>query len=57
MKKTNINFLGKKKIAFIVSIVLIISGLASMVMNGGLGLSIDFTGGTVVQVLFDQALG
>ena len=54
IKKTNINFLRQKKIAFVVSIVGIIVGLASMVMNGGLGLSIDFTGGTVVQVLFDQ---
>jgi preprotein translocase subunit SecF len=55
IKKTNINFLKQKTIAFGVSIALIIAGLASIVMNGGLGLSIDFTGGTVIQVLFEES--
>ena len=55
IKHTKINFLEKKQIAFLISIVLIIAGFISIVMNGGLRLSIDFTGGTVIQVLFDKA--
>ncbi len=55
IKKTNINFLKQKTVAFGISVALIIAGLASIVMNGGLGLSIDFTGGTVIQVLFEKA--
>ena len=54
LNKTNINFLGKKTIAFIFSIILIIAGLGSLIMNGGPKLSIDFTGGTVVQILFEE---
>jgi preprotein translocase subunit SecF len=34
--------------------VFIISGIASLIMKGGPLLSIDFTGGTVVQVKFDK---
>lgn len=55
IKQTNINFLKQKTIAFGISLALIIAGLASITMNGGLGLSIDFTGGTVIQVLFEKA--
>ena len=54
LSKTNINFISKQKIASFLSIVLIISGIASLIMKGGPLLSIDFTGGTVVQVKFDK---
>ena len=54
LSKTNINFISKQKVAGLLSIVLIISGIASLIMKGGPLLSIDFTGGTVAQVKFDK---
>ena len=54
IRKTNLDFLGKKYIGLILSIILIFCGLVSIVLNSGLKLSIDFTGGTVVQVLFKE---
>ena len=44
LKKTNIDFVGKYKLAGIFSVVVIVIGLSSIVMKGGLNLSIDFTG-------------
>ena len=54
LSKTNINFISKQKVAGLLSIALIISGIASLIMKGGPLLSIDFTGGTVAQVKFDK---
>ena len=48
----NINFVGKRKLAMIISGVVILLGLASLVMNGGPNYGIDFVGGTLVQVKF-----
>jgi len=50
----NINFVGKRKIALIVSAVMILVGLASLVVNGGPNYGIDFVGGTLVQVKFTE---
>ena len=50
----NIDFVGKRKIALIVSVVLILIGLASLVVKGGPNYGIDFAGGTLVQVQFSQ---
>ncbi len=49
---TNIEFVGKRKIAFIVSIALIVIGLVSLLVKGGPEYGIDFAGGTLVQVKF-----
>ena len=54
LKKTNINFISKQKFTAFLSTVLIIAGLASLVSKGGPLLSIDFTGGTVAQVKFEN---
>ena len=54
IRKTNLDFLGKKYIGLVLSITFIFCGLVSLVLNSGLKLSIDFTGGTVVQVLFKE---
>lgn len=48
----NIDFVGKRKLAFIVSGLLILVGLVSLVVNGGPNYGIDFAGGTLVQVKF-----
>ena len=50
----NIDFVGKRKIALFVSIVLILIGFASLVIKGGPNYGIDFAGGTLVQVRFAQ---
>ena len=51
---TNIDFVGKRKLAFIVSMVLIVVGLASLLVKGGPDYGIDFAGGTLVQVQFTE---
>ncbi len=50
----NIDFVGKRKIALIVSVALILVGLVSLLFNGGPDYGIDFAGGTLVQVQFSQ---
>ena len=54
LKKTNINFISKQKFTAFLSTALIIAGIASLIMKGGPLLSIDFTGGTVAQVKFEN---
>ena len=53
-KDANYPFLKWRKYAFALSILLTIIPIASIVAHGGLRYSIDFTGGTLVQVQFDQ---
>ena len=50
----NIDFVGKRKLAMIISGVVILLGLASLVINGGPNYGIDFVGGTLVQVKFSE---
>ena len=52
---TNIDFIGKRKLALIFSIVLILIGLISLLIKGGPNYGIDFAGGTLVQVQFAQS--
>ncbi len=48
----NINFIGKRKIAFCVSIVMIIISMVSLIIHKGPKYGIDFAGGTLIQVKF-----
>ncbi len=50
----NIDFMGKRKIALIISLVLIVVSIAAMAMRG-LNLGIDFTGGTLVEVGYSES--
>ncbi len=54
MFKQEIDFLGKRKIALVISSVLIIVSIITLAING-LKLGIDFTGGTLVEVGYKQA--
>jgi preprotein translocase SecF subunit len=54
-KNPNYDFIGRRKWAYIVSIVFTLIGVTSLVARGGLRYDIDFTGGTLVQVRFEQA--
>ncbi|NOR49604.1 MAG: protein translocase subunit SecF [Desulfuromonadales bacterium] len=51
----NIDFVGKRMLAMILSGVLILIGLVSLVVNGGPNYGIDFVGGTLVQVKFTES--
>ncbi len=55
---TNIDFIGKSKPAMILSAILVVLGLfaATMIMIGNANLGIQFTGGTMVEGYFDQAV-
>lgn len=53
-KQTNIDFLGLRKYAYVLSGLIIAAGIVSLVMKGGPKLGLDFTGGTLVQLNFDQ---
>src|SRR3989442_3108657 len=52
----HIDFVGKAKYFITLSLVLILLGAASMVLHGGLNEGIDFSGGTLVQLRFAQAV-
>src|SRR2546428_3468145 len=54
-KNPNYDFIGKRKWAYYVSIAFTLIGLTSLVAKGGLRYDIDFTGGTLIQVRFEQA--
>lgn len=51
---TKIDFIGKRHIAYILSILLILVGLGSALWGNGLRMGIDFAGGVIVQVQFAQ---
>jgi preprotein translocase subunit SecF len=53
-KNTNFDFLGKKWPFIIASLVLTVAGLASLAMKGGPRYGIDFRGGALMYVLFNQ---
>jgi preprotein translocase subunit SecF len=52
--ETHIGFVSLRNKAFIISLVVIVAGLLSLLIKGGPNLSIDFEGGTLIQVKFDQ---
>ncbi|GLB53555.1 protein translocase subunit SecDF [Neptunitalea chrysea] len=52
-KNINVDFLSKRKIAYVVSGVLILAGLASL-FTKGLDQGVDFVGGRTYQIRFDK---
>jgi preprotein translocase subunit SecF len=48
----NINFIGKRKIAYGLSGALILISIISLILHGGPKLGVDFKGGTLIQVKF-----
>ncbi len=50
----NINFIGRRKYAFILSISLIVLTAFILIWRGGPNYGVDFTGGVLVQVRLDQ---
>src|ERR1700685_3520953 len=54
-KEPNIDWMGKSKYLYGLSAILLIAGLISWFVNGGLRYGIDFKGGTNVDVRFAQS--
>src|SRR3989338_1160548 len=56
--KTNFDFMGKRKIAFIFSGIMVLFGLIALVQisRGAANLGIDCAGGTAVQLKFEQPI-
>ena len=52
----NINFLGKRKIAYVISAVLVGIGLFSLLAGPGLQQGVDFIGGRSYQVRFEKSV-
>jgi preprotein translocase subunit SecF len=51
----NINFVGRRYIAFAVSGLLILATIVSLIVKGGPNYGIDFAGGIMIQVKFEKA--
>jgi SecD/SecF fusion protein len=53
-KKININWVGKRKLYYIFSTLVITAGIVAYVMKGGFSLGVDFKGGRSYVVRFDD---
>ena len=56
--KTSIDFMGKRRWAFLFSDIMVVLGIVAIIQigRGSANLGIDFAGGTAVQLKFDQAI-
>lgn len=50
----NIDFVGKRKIAYVLSALMFIATIVLLILRGGLNLGVDFTGGVLVQVRLQE---
>ncbi len=50
----NLNFVGWRKISYILSVVLILAGAAYIALDGGLKYGIDFAGGATAHIQFSK---
>ncbi|MBD3309244.1 protein translocase subunit SecF [candidate division KSB3 bacterium] len=53
-EKLGYDFIGNRNITFVISVVVIVLGLGSIFLKGGLNFGIDFVGGTLVEVRFSE---
>lgn len=52
----NFDFLGKRKTAYLFSAALILIGAGSIALHQGLNYGVDFTGGTLMQIRFEETV-
>ncbi len=55
-KNLAFNFVGRRKLYYIISSIIIIAGIGMYFKNGGLHLGVDFKGGRTYMVKFDKQL-
>ncbi|WP_316768228.1 protein translocase subunit SecDF [Pedobacter frigiditerrae] len=55
-KNIAFNFVGRRKLYYIISTLIIIAGIGFYVKNGGLNLGVDFKGGRTYIVKFDKLM-
>ena len=53
---THIDFIGKRKVALIISSIVILISLGSIVLHGGLNYGVDFAGGILLQIRFSKSV-
>jgi preprotein translocase SecF subunit len=53
IKNPNLNFMGNRRIAYIISIIIVVVGLISLLIQG-LNYGVDFAGGTLLQFRFSR---
>jgi len=51
----NINFVGFRHKAFMISGAVILIGILALIFRGGLNMGVDFAGGTLIQIKFNKA--
>ncbi|NOX90702.1 MAG: protein translocase subunit SecF [Calditrichaeota bacterium] len=56
IRKTNVQFIKIRKIAYTVSLSLILLSIISLIAHGGPRYNIDFTGGTLIQLKFEKPI-
>ena len=52
-RKARFDFIGKRKIWFIISLIVVLIGVAGYFIQGGFNFGIDFLGGSLIEVEFD----
>lgn len=55
-KNLAFNFVGRRKIYYVISTIIIVAGIGMYFKNGGLNLGVDFKGGRTYLVHFDKAV-
>ncbi len=53
---THIDFISRRQVCIAVSLLMIAAGAAAVFARGGVPMGIDFTGGTELQLLFDEGV-
>ncbi len=54
--ETKIDFIGKRRICYVVSAIVIIAGISIFAMRGESNYGVDFSGGTLQQFMFDKPI-
>ncbi len=53
-KQTNFDFIGKRRICYILSLLFIVGGIGIFIMRGEKNYAVDFSGGTLQQFMFEK---
>jgi preprotein translocase subunit SecF len=56
VKDTNIDFIGVRRYAYVLSAIIILAGIISLIVKGGPTWGVDFQGGVVIQAKFDRVV-